>query len=174
MRKSKQEVPMSTPFETEEGITEVWLYDEVFGSNIHFITDTKSHDHVKHWMQRVFNIKDPSLSKYDNLSARGECVTIGYQNGPGLKATVIHMGDKWSESFDNILTLCHEATHVTYAVLNSKGIKHLEETDEVFAYFQESLVSRFVIAMRKPVIKYNTPQKPQVKKKCLKRKTKSS
>lgn len=172
MKKSKSEVLTSTPFETIEGITEVWLYDEVFGCNIHFITDTKSHDNVKHWMQRVFNIKDPSLSKYDNLSARGECVTIGYQDGPGLKATVIHMGDKWVENLDNILILCHEATHATYAILSNKGIKHTEETDEIFAYFQESLVSRFVMAMRKPVIKYDRPKKPQVKKKCLNKKVK--
>lgn len=141
------------PFETPEGLTEVWLYEECWGANIHFVTNCQSHKSVCDWMNRVFKIKDNSVSKFQDLNLHaGEMISIGFAEGPGLKACVIKMPGMWKETCENIFTLVHESAHATFKILSSKGIKHNEETEEAFCYLQESIVKRLIEAMRKKVI----------------------
>jgi hypothetical protein len=179
MPSAKNESWHLTPFETPEGLTEVWLYEECWGANIHFVTNSPNHEAYCKWMNRVFKIGDGSVKGLIELNLHsGEMVSIGYTDGPGLKACVIKMPGVWKERFENITTLVHEAAHVTFKILSSKGLKHNEETEEAFCYFQESIVKRLVEAMRKKVIpfkkstdKNTTPKKsknasnrPRIKK----------
>lgn len=159
------------PFETPEGLTEVWLYEECWGANIHFITNCQSHESVCNWMSRVFKIRDNSVGKFQELNLHaGEMISIGFAEGPGLKACVIKMPGVWKETCENIFTLVHESAHATFKILSSKGIKHNEETEEAFCYLQESIVRRLVEAMRKKVIPLKKSQDATNKNIILKKK----
>ncbi len=154
------------PFETQEGLTEVWLHDDCWGANIHFVTNSPSHEAYCEWMCRVFKIKDNSIRNLENLNLHsGEMISIGYADGPGLKACIIKMPGEWKETSKNILTLAHESAHAAFKILSSKGIKHNEETEEAFCYLQESIARRLVEAMRKKVIPLKKISNKNTKKK---------
>lgn len=143
------------PFITIEGLTEVYLHDEVYRMNIHFLTNA-SGDRAGRWMSRVFEIKEGGDHP---RHLAGSVMEIRSANN-GLHALVITMPDVWTGSQDQIITLMHEMYHVTSFTLFSRGLKHDRDiSEEAFSYFQESLVKRFWNALKLKPIKYNPKNK---------------
>ncbi len=138
------------PFETIEGITEVWMYDEIYRIYVHLLTDC-GEDKLSRWMARVMNIKD---SENHDKNLAGCCIKITNPNG-GLIGLVITTPFKWEGKFEDIVTLFHECYHVASYTLFSRGLKHTSETEEAFCYFHESLVRRLHNAMLIKPVKYS-------------------
>jgi len=148
------------PFETVEGITEVWMYDEIYRIYVHFLTDCGG-NRLSRWMERVMHIKD---SEDHNKTLAGCCIQMTNESG-GLVGLVITMPCKWNGSFEDVVTLFHECYHVTSYTLFSRGLKHTAKTEETFAYFHESLVRRLRNAMLIKPVKYSQWKKKRKTKK---------
>lgn len=50
----------------------------------------------------------------------------------------------------NLATLCHEAVHITYMMLEMVGIKHSADNHEAFAYLQEFIFTKVAEKLKIP------------------------
>lgn len=137
---------LERPFRTPEGLVEIWLYEECWSANVHLVTEaSRDETSYRDWMRRVFDC-DPGSNLGGNSAA--ECSSIMNRDGAQV-AVLITFPGKWQPTVDNFLVLSHECFHATSKILFSKGMKHNEETEEAFAYLQDSLLRRFIAALSK-------------------------
>jgi hypothetical protein len=141
---------MLVPFETKEGMTEVWLKEECWGSNVHVLMHATP-ERLSAWMLRVMQVTTDSA---DFPGLQGQASRICDKATGRMRAAVIAFPAGWEDSVENFLTLVHEAHHVTSYILHAKGVVHCDATEECWAYLQESLVSRLANAMRMPVMPF--------------------
>lgn len=148
-KKFNREEWLEKPFETVEGIVEVWIHDPIYRINVHLITNCAG-DKSKQWMKRVMDIEDDA----GHPKHLAGCCSEIKNKYDALFAIVISMPDKWNGDELEKVTLMHECYHVASYTLFSRGLKHTYETEEAFAYFHESLYRRFLDAMKLKVLKY--------------------
>lgn len=146
-------VPEFEPYVTPEGVTECWFYEEMWHVSLHFVTGDVT-NYVR-WVKRVFGCK----AKMINNDASAHMQTITTKSG-GLLACVIVVPGKWDTSVRRWLSLTHEAAHATGFILRARGCPHTEDTEEPYAYLQESIIRRFVRSMDKML-----PAKPKTRRK---------
>jgi hypothetical protein len=113
------------------------------------------------WAMERFHCEDPNGIEHDYAYA----CAIEYK---GSMYNIIVLRDKkWTWERSQWVTLVHELMHVTSAILWRKGLKHTPETDECWAYLQDSLLGRFIWALRntkKVLHRHQATQKPHKKR----------
>lgn len=101
----------------------------------------------------IYLIAGPSGESEQVLKKR-----FGYTEGLGDYAdayTIEHDGvfiiwlEEFNDTPESIAILSHEVSHTTFAALTYLGINHCDETDEVFAYYNGSLMEQAIKFLRK-------------------------
>jgi hypothetical protein len=54
----------------------------------------------------------------------------------------------WVESLKNIPALAHEAMHIAHGVLEGRGVKHNESSEEAYTYTMEDLIRQVLTAKK--------------------------
>lgn len=118
----------------------------------------RAHFHV------IWDVGTEQLQKYcsKNLRAEGEfemddadAMTITFQDNEGTEVLMAFDNTKMSPSFCD--TLAHECFHAASFVLDSRGVKLSAESNEAYAYFLGSLVSRSLELINKTRGKKRAP-----------------
>lgn len=50
----------------------------------------------------------------------------------------------WVNKIENVPTICHELLHAVSHILRSRGVEHIKETEEVYAYTMSELLRRIL------------------------------
>lgn len=81
----------------------------------------------------------------------------------GTLRPVIVMRSDWRGTMEERLTLQHECHHAASYTLEHIGLKHSQQTEEVWAYLQEALVRTFTWALSNPRLCVPCPQRKTLK-----------
>jgi hypothetical protein len=54
----------------------------------------------------------------------------------------------WVESLKNVAALAHEALHVAAGVLEARGLKHGDQSEEAYTYTMEHIIRRTLAAKK--------------------------
>ena len=110
-------------------------------------------DQVTAWVLERFDVKQHNLQdRYANATAI-ECGKVHYD--------LVVLTAKWEWRRDDMATLVHELHHVTTSILHRKGLELTKDTEECWAYLQDSLFTRFMWALRN---RRKVMQKPSEKR----------
>jgi hypothetical protein len=162
-------IPSLPPQLTEirtKGFRQLYLLDDTFSAGIFLLINptTKEFDA---WLMEHFGIEDKS---HDDFNAFHNW----YKTKDGSIYNVIVLCFDWTWKRSNWGTLVHEIHHAVTNILTRKGIKHSDETEEVWAYYQQSILERFIwglgnrrLIMQKPKVK--PPKKRPLAKKPRKK-----
>lgn len=124
-----------------KGFRELYLLDDTWGAGV-FLLIGPDKDQFNAWAMERFNCQDPDSGKHEYAYA---CV-IKYEGS--FYDIVILRDKKWTWGRLQWGTLVHELHHVTTSILHRKGLTHSKETEECWAYLQDSLLNRFIWALR--------------------------
>lgn len=137
---------MTRPTRTPEGIRQIKLWEEVFCCPVYLLLEVCSTS-FDAWLSRELRVQQTGGHP---AYRAGQAVEVRDRDTRQLTALVISFNGRWSRSVDNILVLMHEVHHCVTFLLTDRGIKHSTETEELWAYLQDSLVRRFVDALNPP------------------------
>lgn len=93
---------------------------------------------IQKWARRKGIAEELDLSDFDNC----EAITISSSHG-----NLVFMHN-WEDTPEGLGTLTHELCHVTFNVLNERGVKEEAGNEEAAAYLLESLVAKSVKWLR--------------------------
>src|SRR3990167_8068537 len=94
-----------------------------------------SHEKVIRYIERNKNYKlsDEEIQKLEMTGTGRTVMLLGGQTIIRLKPQKIQIGV-------DIANLIHEIEHAVYFITERVGIKHTDDSDELFAYYQEYLM----------------------------------
>lgn len=140
----------------QDGFTEYFLHDEVFHSGIFLLIGDVPKEKYTEWARIEFNC--PDQTPYHGKHAWASPVEME----DGDLRTVMVMLGAWKNTREQHLTLQHECHHATTYQLHHIGLTHSRETEEVWTYFQESIVRRFLWALEHPKQTIPCPRRKQL------------
>lgn len=123
-----------------KGFRELYLLDDTWSAGVFLIIGASAEQYAA-WLKERFNLTDEKLDTNKN----GTALVVKYD---GASYDVVTLYEEWTWGRDQWCTLVHELHHVTSNILKRKGITHSEETEECWAYLQDSLLNRFVWGLR--------------------------
>lgn len=150
-----------------KGFRELYLLEDTFSAGIFLLTGI-TRERYSQWLQEHTGIDDPEKDK--DYTAFHSDIT---HQGNTYNVIVIH--EKWTWKRHHWGLLVHELHHAVTNILNRKGIKHSDETEEVWAYLQESMLERFIWGLSHRSRILHRPRKPkkQPVKRALAKKARS-
>lgn len=113
----------------------VLVCDEIFGNDVLVSVSTLEElvSHVKSELRYSLSEREEEALE---MKGNGRCVQL--KN----KAIIIRLAREDTRIGIDIPTLTHEIAHAAFYKLDGKGIKHVDESDEVYAYFQGFLMRK--------------------------------
>lgn len=124
----------------QKGFRLFYLSEDTWSASVWLLVGCSFEDYLK-WSKAKFNIKD------DGEQKPHYAFTSQVKYGPATH-DIICLTDKWEWSRMHFVDLIHECHHATTNILRRKGIHHCDETEECWAYLQDSLFARFFWALR--------------------------
>ena len=93
---------------------------------------------IKHIEYKGYKLDDEEKSK---LEMQGNGKTIMLRGGQ----TIIRLRLEKTKLGIDVADLAHEIEHATFFLFNRIGVKHTEESDEAFAYYQAFLMRKSML-----------------------------
>lgn len=112
------------------------IYEPVFKACVYFVLAPSEEKLIQH-IREVFKIEPEGMDKDEMIGDSHGMITIQ----EGIIFLWINTSDKKKQ---NISTLVHETQHLAVNILGSKGIKLDENSQEVFAHYQQHLFDVFL------------------------------
>lgn len=131
---------MARPTRTPEGIRQVRLFEETFCCPVYLLLEV-SPASFDAWLTRELRVQQAAGHP---AYRAGQAIEVRDRDTRQLTALVISFNGRWCRSVDNLLVLMHEVHHCVTFLLHDRGLRLSAETEEVWAYLQDSLVRRFV------------------------------
>lgn len=147
-----------------KGFRELYVLDDTWNAGIFMIIGATPAQYSQ-WLKDRFNLDG---GKLDGTKS-GTASVVQYQ---GAKYDVITIAEKWTWGRHQWCTLVHELHHVTTNILLRKGLTHSEETEECWAYLQDSLLGRFIWGLNNRRKVLHQPRAPKKRTLAKKRGTK--
>lgn len=132
--------PELTPFRNKEGFLEVWFFDWTWSVSVHFLLGEGD---LSKWACRIYRLKQGVTTSAAESASAFEVLS----STEALVAAVVCLPSGWNRTDRDIVLLTHETHHVTSYVMERRGVAFGRKQDEPHAYFQDSLVNRFLYAM---------------------------
>lgn len=123
------------------------INDTIFGTNLTvFICGDKDRTKLikgieKH-IEAPLKESDVAHIKDDTVRGHFNTYTVDYDDGTTSIYNIIVVFNDSLKEVRKIL--CHELSHYVFRTLSSRGIQHIEDTDEVYAYYIGGLFSHFM------------------------------
>lgn len=144
--------PMVREF-PRKGFRELYILEDTWGAGV-FVLLGASAEQVADWSRERFNCVDETAKEHEHAYA--SVVDYG-----GTKYDIVVLRDKWTWHRQQWATLVHELHHVTTNVLHRKGLKHGTETEENWAYLQDSLLGRVIWGLSHRSTILERPKEPK-------------
>ena len=117
-----------------KGIKSGWFYSPTWKAGINVLWDV-SMDDLAAFIKRNYG-RDYNKERV----AAGRCIQIS--NEEGQTVAIIIVVFKWRGAAQDYAVLAHEAFHAAENILQDHGIRHCDETSEVYAYLVQEIVDR--------------------------------
>ena len=114
------------------------IYDPIFRSETLFYSGKNWQDIISH-VKKKYKI---DLSKEDFSTARGTCLESQCPN------TKISVWIVWISNPRDWKTMVHEAAHLTFRILDFRGVSYGGMDSETWCYLHEYFISKFWHIMR--------------------------
>lgn len=119
----------------------LFISEDTFCGSIYFLLGATP-ERFKTWMKEIFDREDKDASHYFTTEVHAR---------NGATVDVIAFRDEvWDWDIQQMATLVHECHHATSNMLFRKGLAHTRETEEVWAYLQDSIYQRICWALKNP------------------------
>jgi hypothetical protein len=156
-RGSVEKLPELKPQVVEiprKGFRELYLLDDTWSAGVFLLIGISSKQFGE-WLKERFNLAGETLDE----TKSGTATWVKYD---GASYDIVTMSEKWTWARIDWCTLVHELHHVTSNILKRKGLTHSDATEECWAYLQDSLLHRFIWALRN---RHKVRQRPKTTQK---------